>query len=150
MSYQDLITEAELFELKANELRRQAEKEHLESVKKGGIENWYNYVFQGSCTATPEFNSFCQQMKKELIKIMRGYKLVNWIKGHFEFSAFFERSGKYVYISCSDVRFFPNQWYDELLIRSAKNEKDYTGGMNYHISIEKLKETADKILGLGR
>jgi hypothetical protein len=55
--------------------------------------------------------------------------------GFYFFSGFFTApSGQVYYFSCSDIR----HWgYDKLLIRTAKNYTDYTGGSNQYVGISK-------------
>lgn len=145
MSYKALLKEAEGLEKKATLLRQQAEEEHQKD-RKNNIEAWLNYTFKSSSSPTEEWIEFYKQIKKELKKI-EGYELLNCSRGHFYFSAFLKNkhTGKLVYICCSDVRYFPDSWYDYLLIRTAEHDKDYTGGSNCYTSFRKIKEVADKL-----
>ncbi len=59
-----------------------------------------------------------------------GAELVSFNKGHYYVSGFIKREEKYVYFSISDVRHFPGSWVNDVLVRTAKHEKDYTGGAN--------------------
>ena len=43
---------------------------------------------------------------------------------------------KYLFISISDVRYFPSDWYEHILMRTAKSDKDYRGGCNSFIHID--------------
>lgn len=43
-----------------------------------------------------------------------------------------------VYFRISDVRFFKNEWIDEILVRAAYNEKDYKGGRNNFCRLEDI------------
>lgn len=62
---------------------------------------------------------------------------------YFEWSAFFIKDGKYIYVHVGDVRFnCCGPWYDDVLYRTAANEKDYTGGTNRRCSYNEL---ADKL-----
>ncbi len=110
------------------------------------LKNWVGYYFESSCHLTPEFAEFAKQIKSYLKKI-EGYELVDFLRGHFEFSAFLKniKTGKLVYVSCSDVRYFPDEWYNNLLIRTASHEKDYTGGSNNYVKFIELKKMADRL-----
>ena len=79
-----------------------------------------------------------------------GAKMVNVSTGHYDLSGFVENDGKYVYFSISDVRHFPREWYTNILIRTAKHEKDYTGGSNGHTTLEDLGRNLDRMLGSER
>lgn len=146
MTYATLQREADSLELQARELREQAEQEHKKAVSKN-ISAWLGYSFDSSSGLTPEFAAFSLQMKKHLAKTLTGYELVSYSRGHFYFSAFLKNkeTGKLVYVSCSDVRYFRDSWNDDLLIRTAKHDKDYTGGSNCSSTLAKLKEQADKL-----
>jgi hypothetical protein len=89
---------------------------------------------------TPEFAEFSRQIKKELRKT-KGYEVVAYSRGHFYFSVFLKNTtnGKFVYLSCSDVRYFINEWHNNLLIRTAQHEKDYTGGRNNFTTFDRIK-----------
>lgn len=52
-----------------------------------------------------------------------------------------EKSGKMAYWSISDVRYFKDEWYNHVLYRTAKNEKDYTGGSNRFCELPDLMES---------
>ena len=63
------------------------------------------------------------------------------------FSAFIKSSeNKCVYLSISDVRYFTNEWYGHILIRTAKDEQDYRGGFNYYTTLEALPVKAAELL----
>ena len=51
------------------------------------------------------------------------------------------------YLSISDVRYFMGEWYDHILIRTAKDETDYRGGFNHYTTLEKLDAKAAELLG---
>ena len=53
---------------------------------------------------------------------------------------------KCVYVSISDVRFFTNEWYNNILIRTAKNEQDYYGGFNHRTTLNELEMKAMELL----
>ena len=57
---------------------------------------------------------------------------------YFEWSAFFIKDGKYIYVHMGDVRYW--DWYHDVLFRTAKNEKDYTGGANQRCTFDNLAE----------
>lgn len=126
----------------------QREKEDLKRKKDSlglRIKKWLDYPFESSSGLTKEFSLFSKDFKKYLKeKIKDSFDLVNWSRGHFGISGFLKnkKNNKLVYFSCSDVRHFPNSWYENLLIRTAKNEKDYTGGSNDYCKFPNIKEKA--------
>jgi hypothetical protein len=91
--------------------------------------------FESSSRTTPEFSKFYNQFKKEFTKELLSIKATNitFSKGHFYISGFFTVNNQPYYFSISDVRFFP---HTNLLYRTAKNYKDFTGGTNQYSTIE--------------
>jgi len=99
----------------------------LHLIKKG---------FESSCGKTPEFVSFCKTFKREFNAELKKIEAENvkYSYGHFYISGFFTLNGKAYYFSISDVRHFPE---NKMLIRTAKDYKDYTGGSNNWFEIKK-------------
>lgn len=85
---------------------------------------------------------YCAFFKKEAKKIAKiledkGCTDVQISSGFYYFSGFFtDAKGQIWYLSCSDVRHFA---YEKLLYRTAKNYKDYTGGLNRYVKISDLE-----------
>jgi hypothetical protein len=124
------------------------EKKLEENKDKTGIEKWLGYNFESSSSRTPEYSAFEREFKKELVKqLPENCELVNWSRGHFEVSCFIKNaiSGRFAYLSTSDVRYFPDEWYNNLLIRTAKHEKDYTGGSNDSSDWKNLKKNLERL-----
>jgi hypothetical protein len=62
---------------------------------------------------------------------------IKFSNGHYCFSGFATKNNKVIYFSISDVRHFPPTGGGaDLLIRTAKDYKDYTGGVNNYSSLE--------------
>lgn len=98
---------------------------------------------------SPDYETF-QRKYKNCIKTIAseiGGELVNFSPNHYEFSCFVKRNDKFVYISISDVRYWKNEWYNHILIRTAQHEKDYHGGSNDYTNLDNLR---DKIIELTR
>lgn len=82
-----------------------------------------------------EFKSFYRKEKKRLLQIFDLFICTNVeiSYGFYYFSGFFTAdNGQTYYFSSGDVR---DGGYNKLLIRTAKNNKDYTGGTNQYIGI---------------
>lgn len=98
------------------------------------IKKWIGYRFETSTGRTPEYISFEHDLKADLRKQLKknGLELASFNASHFEFSAFIRNpeTDKYVYISISDVRVFPDDWFKHTLIRTTADGKDYRGGIN--------------------
>ena len=109
------------------------------------LTKWLGHEFESSSYTTDEFARFSIAMRATIkAELAPEFDLVTYNRGHFYFSAFFRNksNGKLVYISSSDVRYFPNSWAKNLLIRSAEHEKDYRGGPNNYSELATLKTKA--------
>ena len=142
MEYQELLTERDRLISQAASIEALAEAKH-KAERKGNIEKWVDYHFESSSGLTPEFVEFSSAIRRELKKI-DGFDLVSFSRGSFYFSAFLKskKTEKLVYLSSSDVRHFKNGWWNDLLIRTAKHDKDYSGGSNCSCRFENIREAA--------
>jgi hypothetical protein len=81
---------------------------------------------------SPDFKKFFQKEKKWITNTLKQKECTNIQMGYgfYYFSGFFTSpSGQAYYFSCADVRHFN---YDKLLIRTARDYKDFTGGPNQY------------------
>ena len=109
-----------------------------------GFKNWQ---FTSGPVIDEDFRVFARKYKQFVIThVPTDTKLVSFHRGHYEVSGFVERQGKFVYFSVSDVRFFPGEWYNNILVRTAQSDKDYTGGRNCYTSLENFTDSIDKLL----
>jgi|GEM_PF-4130051 len=69
-------------------------------------------------------------VKKALM--LAGFIEIKVSNGYYYFSGFAEKNGKLIYFSISDVRHFPKE---RLLLRTATDRKDYTGGPNNYAEL---------------
>ena len=84
-----------------------------------------------------DFKDFFKREKRRLTTILKekGCTNIKFDYGFYYFSGFFtSATGQVYYLSCSDVRHFG---YNQLLIRTAKDYKDYTGGSNQYVNVDK-------------
>jgi len=80
-----------------------------------------------------DFKDFFKREKRRITTNLKAMGCTN-VKldyGFYYFYGFFtSKSGQVYYISCSDVR----HWgYSQLLYRTAKDYKDWTGGSNQYV-----------------
>lgn len=106
-------------------------------VKK--VEDWGGKTSKSFKSFGAKFkNSF----QKELDKI--GANISEFNKGHYYLSGFFRtKDNECYYFSISDVRHFN---FGNMLYRTAKDEKDFTGGGNQYVNIETGMITKMRIL----
>lgn len=111
------------------------------------VSQFLNQEFVSSTTQTKEFRNFARSYKKALKQnLPDGIKIAAFNTNHFCISGFVTDGEKYVYFSVSDVRFFPNEWYHHILIRTAKDTSDYTGGMNQYTTLKDFGRKVQRLL----
>ena len=74
---------------------------------------------------------------------------IKFSNSHYYFSGFATKNSKVIYFSIPDVRHFPpTGGGGDLLIRTAKDYKDYTGGSNNwsSLKIEEIQKLANKLI----
>jgi len=105
------------------------------------LKKYLNYEFSTGCYTGEDYKEFERKYISYLKSMCKEYswELVKANKNHYEFSAFFkDTDDNYVYFSISDVRYFQNEWYNHILVRTAKHDKDYSGGQNNYTNLENL------------
>lgn len=113
------------------------------------LEKYLDYEFSSGCYTGDDYKSFQTKYINFLRSICKQnhWQLVNVGRNHYCFSAFIKSAeNKCVYVSISDVRFFTNEWYSNILIRTAKNEQDYHGGFNHRTTLKELEMKAMELL----
>ena len=113
------------------------------------LAKYIDYEFSSGCYTGDDYKSFQTKYINYLRSICKQnhWQLVNVGRNHYCFSAFIKSAeNKCVYVSISDVRFFTNEWYNNILIRTAKNEQDYYGGFNHRTTLKELEMKAMELL----
>ena len=91
---------------------------------------------------------FGRDFRSDLKSMLKGtdWEVYGLTTNYFYISGFLrnEKENKWAYVCCSDVRFFKDEWHDSLLIRSARDNKDYTGGQNRFCAFADIPATLDK------
>ena len=114
------------------------------------LQKYIGYEFSSGCYTGDDYKSFQTKYINYLKAMCKNnhWQLVNVCKNHYCFSAFIKSAeNKCVYVSISDVRYFSNEWYNHILIRTAKNEQDYRGGFNNYTTLDGLELRAAELLG---
>lgn len=112
------------------------------------LEEYLDYEFSSGGYTGEDYKQF----ENKYINYLRamcgqnGWELVNVGRSHYEFCAFIKNNDKYVYLSISDVRFFQNEWYNHILIRTAISEKDYRGGCNNYTNLLNLENAVSQLM----
>ena len=107
------------------------------------LKKYLDYEFESSCYTTPDYLEFQSKYLRYLKKIFNenNYEILKTMRNHYEFSLFLKTDNNtVVYLSISDVRYFKNEWFNHILIRTAKDESDYRGNENHYSNLPDLIE----------
>ncbi len=89
-----------------------------------------------------EYEDFQRNYRSVLKEVGKniGFELHSFSKNHYEFSAVMKSNltNQFYYISISDVRYFKNEWADNILYRTMEHARDWTGGSNRYSTLENL------------
>jgi len=112
------------------------------------LKKYLNFEFSSGPYTGKDYLSFQTKYINYLRSLCQtnGWELVNTGRNHYCFTSFFKSVGKFVYLSISDVRYFSNEWYTNILVRTAKNEKDYIGGCNHYTALPDLQSAVVRLL----
>lgn len=111
------------------------------------LKGFFYWEFSSGCTTGSDFKEFARLFKNYVLKNKpEESRIVGFSIGHYFVSGFLEKNGKYAYFSISDVRYFPTDWYQRILIRTATHEKDYTGGSNQYTTLENFREAVKQLV----
>ena len=109
------------------------------------LNKWYNKEFENwGGETSPEYKNFQTNYKSVIKEICNdiGMNLYSFNKNHYEFSAVVKSNttNQFYYFSISDVRYWKNEWADNILFRTMENDKDWTGGRNRYSKLKDLEE----------
>lgn len=108
------------------------------------MDKWLNFQFSTGTATGPDYKEFQKAARADLRKQAKaaGYELYKFNPNHYEFSAVLKNSatGQFVYVAISDVRFFRNEWYTNVLYRTMAHDKDWTGGQNQRCEWPEIKD----------
>lgn len=110
------------------------------------IEGFRNWEFSSGSTIGEDFRAFARLFKRWLQgNIPEGAEIEVLKRGHYYMSGFVKREGKYVYFNVGDVR-FTHSWATNILVRTAKSNTDWTGGMNQYTTLDRFSTDVDILL----
>ena len=115
---------------------------HYKSELPESLRPFVDYVFSSGGIAGDDFKSFNTKLRNAVKKLLpQGFAIHKWIKGHYYSSAVIKTPGdRFIYISFSDVRYSPNEWFTSILYRTMAHEADWRGGPNHYTSLFSLKD----------
>lgn len=101
-----------------------------------GYEYWYEL---SSGTTPKEFNDWVTKHSNQIKKVLSEFGITKFdkvSKNHFSYTMFaYSEATGWIYISIGDVR----SPLEKILIRTAENNKDYSGGSNNYISLRNVE-----------
>lgn len=111
------------------------------------LQPFVGHMFSSGGYIGNDFKSFNTKYRNAIKKLLpNGYEFYSWNRGHYYCSAVIkDTSGRLIYMSISDVRHFPNEWVEDILIRTMKHDKDYTGGANHRTDLINFTKDIQKL-----
>lgn len=116
------------------------------------IKKWNGKGIQDDLIYTSEeFNSFARQFFNAVKREFPDDEVVNRSRGHYDLSCYVKRGDQFVYVSFSVPRGeYPLDMSRRdpiggILIRRAKDEKDYTGASNHFTSFFSFREDVESL-----
>lgn len=118
------------------------------------IKEYYDHSFDDwGGTTSEDYRTFERKYKMILKEIGNeiGLDLYTFHKNHYEFSAVMKSrtEEKYCYISISDVRYWKNEWYSNILYRTMAHATDWSGGHNRTCNLLELKDNLKSLMERG-
>lgn len=122
---------------------------HYKSELPRILQPFINYVFSSGGYTGNDFENFNKKFKKVIEKMLpNNYSLHCWNKGHYYcFAVIKDDEGRFIYMSIPDVRFFPNDWVEDILIRTMSHDKDWRGGPNHRTDLINFSKDIQKLYG---
>lgn len=94
------------------------------------------------------FMEFLRDWKKDVVYLLKDsdWKINRVLPNHFTFFVFLrnEKEDKWASASVSDVRVWKEEWYNSIMVRSAKDAKDY-GGRNKYTTLPNLAKALGEL-----
>lgn len=111
------------------------------------LEKWKNHNFEDTSfgsTISDDFKLFSRDFRRCLSDDLAKYniKIHSFSLGHHYFFLTVTKGNKCIYVSIQDVRW--NDWND-ILYRTMKHSKDWTGGQNHYSNVENLSENINNL-----
>lgn len=120
---------------------------HYKSELPKTLQPFVGYQFSSGSYIGKDFASFNTKYRNAIKKLLPyGYELHEWNRGHYYCSAVIkDTEGRFLYMSIGDVRYWPNEWAERILIRTMKHDKDWTGGTNHYTDLINFTKDIQKL-----
>lgn len=123
------------------------QKYHYKSELPRTLSSFVDYQFSSGGYIGDDFKSFNIKFRNAIKKLLPNeYAIHSWNRGHYYCSAVIEApKGKFIYISIPDVRHWTNEWFTNILCRTMKHDKDWTGGPNHYTTLFTFTQDIEKL-----
>lgn len=102
----------------------------------------YNFLYDPDAQYS-FFRVFKNAVKK---KLPARWTIEKWRVNWFECTGVLkDDQGRYVYLHVGDIRYWQDEWIDDILIRTMEHDKDWTGGQNRRADIFNLDKQLLKL-----
>lgn len=112
------------------------------------VKEWGSVEFESSSLKTEQFKKFVSAFKKAMKEVAGDeFTVTGYNVGHFQVSGFLQSKDnpeKFVYFSTPDVRDGRGR-STKILIRTAKYNKDYSGGYNQFVSMMNMADAVRRL-----
>ena len=120
---------------------------HYKSEMPANLRSFYNYQFSSGGYIGDDFKSFNTKFRNFIKRSLpNGWNINYWNRGHYYCSGVIETlEHQFIYFSIPDVRYFTFEWATNILIRTMKHNKDWTGGNNHYTDIFNFSKDIQKL-----
>ena len=117
-------------------------KYHYKSELPSSLRPFVDYQFSSGPYTGDDFKSFNTKFRNAIKKkLPNGYEIHRWNRNHYECTAVIKTpEEKFIYVHISDVRFWPNEWFQKILYRTMEHDHDWHGGPNHYTSLFSFTE----------
>lgn len=111
------------------------------------LKPFLSHQFSSNSVVETDFKHFAREFESYIKKFLpQNYTLHSYRPGHYCLCGVIRSSdSKFIYFSIPDVRYFENEWYTDILIRTMKHDKDWTGGSNQSTNLENFHTNIQKL-----
>ena len=113
------------------------------------IQQWMGFQFSSGGETGADYLKFQTGFRRILTDIAKesGYHIHRFLKNHYCCSAVLQQdeTGAFAYVSISDVRFWPEQWFTHVLYRQMRTAEDWVGRSNHYCSLDELGESLKRL-----
>jgi len=111
------------------------------------LDGFRTWEFTSGSTTGADFKVFAPLFRKFVrANLPRMSILADFSVGHYDLSGFIQREDRFVYFKISDVRDFPGLWAEQILVRTARDARDFTGGINNYTDLASFRVKVEFLL----